>query len=460
MSGRRIRITTRLAYICAIALASATSGCATTISGSAKKFGTMDIGALSVRCQPFTFITSLNDDDDNQDRQVDRRGAIAAAFEDNLRRFDFDHPGASEVYVAAPVRVPDQTPVLNVRVRAYQADKSTPFDFTRNHAVPVTMYLEGIQTSSRREDIGFEYNYFLANGQTLCGDAPTGTIMEVRARFRTRGGGGAPFDRHRKMLIGGRGEGNASVEPATIGTTTWSYDGDATLATPDQLVTGFRAGLTFTPPVLIDGHRLRFEVDEGGQRIRASHPVNLTAAQHLSANRSGFQYTSPWYNANRGRFTLIPTRRIRYTILDQARRPIRESAYAGRKPQIRENIGNVLTSPIPAVMAWIRNDLNWTRDWKDKTGGRFTDRIQALDISKDPFTQSVAGRVSFHPSLQVVGGVLMQVMPPATHEWQLSINGDAIAVGTRNPFSSVVNATRQGQGVEIQVRSTYRVVTP
>ena len=116
----------------------------------------------------------------------------------------------------------------------------------------------------------------------------------------------------------------------------------------------FEAGTLFTPANQIDRHLLRFELREGGQAIEAAYPVNLTAARHLEADRQGFDQLTGWLDANRGTFDLIGRERIDYTILDQTRRPIRESAYAERVPQVRENIGNVLTSPIPDMAAWIR----------------------------------------------------------------------------------------------------------
>ena len=149
--------------------------------------------------------------------------------------------------------------------------------------------------------------------------------------------------------------------------------------------------------------------------------------------------------------------------VDRFRQPIKKSAYGTRVPQIRENIGRVLTSPIQNVQNWITTPpprgLSWTQHWKDKPGGKFTDKIQALNVDKDLLTQNNSGRRSFVNSLQANGGVVMQVVPPATHIWEMSVNGAGITDGTRNTFSSTVSNTQQKNGgTQIQIRSTYRAI--
>ena len=106
----------------------------------------------------------------------------------------------------------------------------------------------------------------------------------------------------------------------------------------------------------LDQDQLRFNVRTAGQAIEAHFPINLTSPQHTSIRgpRRGFNVVTGWLDANRGSFTLVPTRRIRYRMLDQFRASIHDSAYGTRMPQIRENIGNILTSPVPAVQTWIR----------------------------------------------------------------------------------------------------------
>lgn len=439
-------------------LLSAAAACAP-FSDTARRFATRDVGPISVRCERFTFIASLNDDDDDRNRSRDARQTPLPAAEDNLRQFDFDHPEAAEVYVSPIVTVADLVPAVGTRVRAWAASRGAPFDFTRRHPVPVTLYLEGLTPSGARGDLGFEYQYIRPDGTTLCGGGPTGTVTAVTAALSVPGSG-APFDRHRKMLVTGAGAVEATVTPTSPGTIGWTYDGDGSFAAPAALSTTFAAGQTFTAPPR-DTRFLRFQLNEAGQVIEALHPVNLTAPRHVSTNIAGFDYLTGWNDANQGRMDLVPQTRIPYVILDQFREPIDQSAYAGKTPQIRENIGRVLTSPLPTVAAWIQAELSWARDWTSKPEGRFVDRIEILRAPKDVFVQTVAGRRSFHPPLQAVGGIAMHIPGGSTHQWELSVNGVGAVAVTQNTFTSVVDSTRsQGGGIQIRIRSRYGVTIP
>lgn len=236
------------------------------------------------------------------------------------------------------------------------------------------------------------------------------------------------------------------------------------LPTANQLTTNVVAQANVTASNHRDQDQLRFKVKIAGQAIEAHFPINLTSPQHTSirGRRRGFNHQTGWLDANRGSFTLVPTRRIRYRMLDQFQASIHNSAYGTRMPQIRENIGTVLTSPVPTVQAWILSPppagLSWSANWVNKPTGNFTDRIQALNVNKNLVVATLpGGRRMFHNVLQAPGGVLMQVAPPATHIWQMSVNGAGIVNGTSNTFSSAVSQTRQrGGGTQIRIRSVYQ----
>ena len=371
------------------------------------------------------------------------------------------------MFISDVLTVANNMTAVGTRVRGYKADRRTAFAFNAMHptsaANPLKMYLEGIATSGQVNDIGFEYQYF-KNDQPLCGGRAQGTVVDVSANFTVPRGRGTNFASNRKMLITATGQASATKAPANVGQHEWTYDvpANVNLPTTAQLATSVVAQSNRT--AALDQDQLRFKVKITGQVIEAHFPVNITSPTHteIRRRRRSFNVQTDWLDANRGRFDLVPTVRIRYRILDQFNTSIHDSAYGTRMPQIRENIGAVLTSPVPAVQTWITMPplagLSWTPNWINKPAGTFTDRIRALNVNKSLVTVRLPGnRLAFDPALRAVGGVLMQVAPPATHIWQLSVNGAGVVNGTLNTFSSMVSQTRlRGGGTQIRIRSVYQ----
>lgn len=443
--------------------------------GSPTDFPTRDVGLVTAACRQIVFIVSLNDDDDNANRRADLRERANPATEDNVREFIFTHPTADAVFISDVLIVANNMSAVGSRVRGYEADRRTTFVFNTTHptsaANPLKMYLEGIKASGQVNDIGFEYQYY-KNNQPLCGGGAQGTVVDVNAQFDVPRGRGTSFSRHRKMLITATGQASATVAPANAGQNEWTYDvaANVNLPTANQLRTNVVARANVTAANRLDQDQVRFKVKIAGQAIEAHFPINLTSPQHtsISGRRRGFNYQTGWLDANRGSFTLVPTQRIRYRILDQFQASIHDSAHGTRMPQIRENIGTVLTSPVPRVQAWILTPppagLGWAPTWVNKPAGTFADKIEALDLNKDLVVVTASGglcrpgnRCMFHPVLRALGGTLMQVAPPATHIWQMSVNGVGIVNGTLNTFSSTVSRTRpRGGGTQIRIRSVYQ----
>jgi hypothetical protein len=449
-----------------------------------ESFPTRDEGALQAVCAPVTFIVSFNDDDDDGDRKLDFRQDKPPAQDDNLREIVFPVVnGTDEVYVSAPVLVQDGTPAVGLRLRAWTAARN-PFGFNQSHGVPVTLYLEGMEASPSVDEIGFEYQYKKAGDPEtwLCGGHALGTVIDVNAGLdvsrsgeahdlqpdgsrERKSGSGSSFKSRRKMLVFGTGETDGSVTP--VMPSRWTYSGGR-FADPNALVTTFTAGGAHTPVADFDRTEMKLTVESGTQRIVAHFPVNLTAPLHLSTRHGGLDAGIGWLDANSGRFTPVPRTRITYRILDQQGRSIRESAYAGRLPQVRENIGTVLTSPIPDVRDFIANELSWTPNWKSKPGGEFTDRIEVWNMDKaDVVVSPNPGRQVFHTILRddapgnPDSGVLMHVPAGSHHVWHLGVNENETAEGTQNDFSSVVVRRRpHGGDIQITLRTRYVINTP
>ena len=453
-----------------LALGASLADCAgvPTGRGTPAAFPTRDVDPVTLTCGPASFIVSLNNDDDNANGIPDLREAINPATEDNIRELIFSHPTADAVYVANIFIIPTSKSAVGTRVRAYEKDHKTAFTFNTRHptsvATPLKLCLEGILASTQVNDIGFEYQFY-QNGKPLpCGGAVRGTVVDVNARLVVATGRGTAFASKRKLLITADGNATGTVSPAGAGTIDWTYDvpANVTLATPNQLATTVTAGTTVTAPGNRDLDQLRLNVRATGHRIEAHFPINITSPLHteVTNKHNGFNVTTGWLDANQGQFALVPTYRVDYRLPDQFREPIKGSAYGTRMPQVRENIGNVMTSPVPPVQAWITNGLHWSPNWGDKPDGTFTDRLEALDVDKNlvvvPFP-GFPGRRMFAANLQKANDVLLRLTAP--HDWQLSVNGAGIADGTANTFTSTVSdAQKHGGGIEIQLQSIYQVV--
>ncbi|WP_417459907.1 hypothetical protein [Kordiimonas sp.] len=430
-----------------------------------------DITAVTPRCNPVLFIVSLNNDDDDGRGGADFNQARLPANEDNLRIFTFNHPGAAKVFIGEPVLVRGGTSAVgkgaNKRVRAYSVNAAgapgRAFGFNQVYNTPVTFVMEGTHVSGGRNDFGFEYDYRNAQDQHICGPGAQGTVVDARGTISVEKGHGTNFSVNRKLLIDSTVSATSTWAPAGFNPT-WQYDGTATIATPNALNTTFTSQQTLTPVANKDAHHLAARVTDSGMSIDVHTPLNITAPVHAEAPRAWQTrpvrtVTTPWLNANPGNISLFSSR-IVYELQDQFHEDIKDSAWENHEVQIQENIGLVLTSPIPAVNAWMGANLSWTRPWVNKPNARINDNLNALQIPNNIIVVNNAGRLSFVPGLQAVGGVLMN-LGTSTHQWEASVDGALPTVVTNNSFSVATSATRpRGGGIEIQLTSTYGVVTP
>ena len=446
-------------------------------------FPTRDEGKVNVDCNLQKFIVSLDRDDDDLDGVEDHRRAPSPQ-EDNLREFVFLAPGAASVFIAEPMDSLSGNSALPFSpsfgmpgegyIEAYQSDKRTKFVFNRIYPVPARLFVRGLKKSPTKDHIRFELQFLDAAGTWLaCGQGVHGHVVDVAAGLAVAPGAGAKLDDHHKMLITGSGNADATVQPATSGHD-WSYTGGGQFDDPTALSTVFRAGTTPTPHGELDQHDVECTALEYGLEIVAHYTVNLTAPTHLevlevclvkSSNQcakrghTGFWWRTDWLKATPGTFDPMPKHTVKYQMLDQwgGDHSIQgESAYGGAMPQKRDNMLNVLTSPILPVQAWIPIRIQWTPTWEDEPDGVFRPTVEASGMDKDLIVVTSAGQRSFHPSLRAVGGVLMQTAPPH-HQWLLSVNGQNVTAATNNVFESRVVSTRQG-GRQIRFRTTYRIV--
>lgn len=438
-----------------------------------------DITAVTPKCDPVLFIVSLNNDDDDGRGGADLNQPRLPANEDNLRVFTFNHPGATKVFIGEPVLVRGGNSAVgkgaNKRVRAYSVNAAgapgRAFAFNKVYNTPITFVMEGTHVSGGRNDFGFEYDYRNAQDQHICGPGAQGTVVDARGTISVEKGHGTNFSVNRKLLIDSTVNATSTWAPAGF-TPTWQYDGTGTIATPNAPNTSFTSQRTLTPVANKDRHHLAARVTDSGMSIDVHTPLNITAPRHAEAPAAWRAQptktvTTPWLNANPGNISLFSSR-IVYELQDQFHEDIKGSAWENREVQIQENIGLVLTSPIPTVNQWMGANLNWTRPWVNKPNGRISDNLSAVQIPNNIIVVNNAGRLSFVPALQAVGGVMMHLrdpnLPPpriATHQWEASVNGALPTVVTQNTFTVTTSATRpRGGGIEIQLTSTYGVVTP
>lgn len=267
------------------------------------------------------------------------------------------------------------------------------------------------------------------------------------------------------------------------------------LSSPGTKETDFFAGMTITPVRNRDQHELITSVEEAGLIIEAHIPINITAPLHAQEyggwinGQSKFtpkprrqvagvpQFAnniSSWHSANTGTLKLFSSK-VDYHIEDQFRENIKTSAWGRRKIMVRENIVDVLSSPLPKVLEWIRDNLNETGLWKDKSNGEINDGLRFQGLPKERITQNAArGGKEFHPTLQMPGGILANLVG-ASHQWQVGIDGmRPFHTVTDNTFTASIFAKcdsrnnacgapankQVNRGIVIRIESDYNVVTP
>jgi len=417
---------------------------------------TKDITGVSMNCKSGSFIVSLNDDDDNNNKTPDLNEKGPSKLEDNLRPITLTAEGAKFVTLNPPSNPK--------RIRAYFSDRATPLSFNKSYPTPLNFYVEGISPSRKEQDFNFEYTFISDKGEEICTAKAAGTVINVKATFEARGGTDkSRFDKTKKILATGNGIGKGLWKPLKKPQIIWAYDGTATL-TPTKAPTKikFTAGTTITAAGNLNGDDITAKLTYQKQTIIAHTPVNITAPVHaitLKGWTDGSNADTKYFDANKGYVGLF-NRYVKYRLQDQFRQPITASARGGKNIKIRENIRAVMTSPLPRVRQWIAQKLNATDNWKEKNGGVFTDRLRVQQLPKSKLLRA-AGR--FHPSLLANGAAVMN-LGGNTHQWSTSIDGNAatVHVVTDNTFTVVVgrynprpNHTR---GPAIFLRSNYGVV--
>ena len=320
-----------------------------------------------------------------------------------------------------------------------------------------------------------KYIYKNDNNDIVCASEFHGTIVEVEGTLGVDSRSGQ-FRRNRKILIGGAGQGDIRLRPAIRPVINWTDENGGTLTPADALQNDYTAPMTSTPDTQRDQLQIRVTLGHAGQTIEAHRPFNVMKPTRVTPDRNRpFRSQTRMLDANDGRFDLFQNWRITYTIKDQFGDDIDESGYGGRMPQIRENIGTVMTSAIPNVQDWIDNGLRWTSSWGDKPEGEFTDGLNAFSIPKDRIripNVNAMGQVlqtfQFHTELQSgtdqnPTGVMMHA---DHHIWEVSVNGDSPVNVTDNSF--IVRVIHKqgrpvaagGLGVEIQLESVYTIGSP
>lgn len=424
-----------------------------------------DAGELVVRCDPVEFVVSLNDDDDDGNDEIDRaQTPISPTAEDNLRVLKFDHPDAAKVFVAEPVVRADGSPAP---LRAYRQDRSTRFDFTAVHDVPVDLLLEGLARSNGRAELGFEYQYFKADGSTLCGPGAVGTVVDPRIDIE-RVDTADP-----KILARGNTTMKVGWKPdMPVRSTQWSFDGSGDFRNPDRPRSRFQAGTAWTPAGDRDAQLVRNEITfelPGAPRVEVATPLNVTAPRSVVTGQTtpltgtSAISTRRIVNVQRARaseFTLFRWR-VDYTIRDQFGDSITQSYRGGAHVTIREVVP--LRSAIPAGVddlgAWIRAQIprNTSVAWRNKDDGEIRDSL-ALGPPVSTIVDLVQGRIQFVPRAAGANVATMR-----GHQWFVSVNGDAAlerAVTANDLDVQVVSLVPDPPGERLELRSTYVVRLP
>ena len=408
-------------------------------------------GTLTAGCKPVEWVVAI------------KNGKDPAGQARNLRRIKFVNKDADSVFVVNPVILPKGTKdARGVRVNCYADTRGTKYAFLEKVKLPATLYVEGLRTSSKVKDIGFEYQFFKGD-KALCGASALGTVVDVKADFDIPRGSGAEFEDHRKMLV--RSSGSAKVEPtpAIRVDARWTYRNEE-----KHFKAPKRKSTSFTAPNQVSGARagenvlLRLDPKPAalkGQIIEATLKATCTAPTRVQLAKP---FTPPGATpllAPRAKFSLdLFNFLIEYEMLDQFGAGITlETAWGGAVPVCRENIAAVLRSPIARVNTYIRRKLRHTPNWKRKSDGQINDRIKVRELPNTVLTEVVKGQRRFvRPLLRRItpnGPLLMDLGRRGTHNWFVGVHRKGKVYDGRGLVESL--KTGQGAGFPQVTANTF-----
>ncbi|KAA3611576.1 MAG: hypothetical protein DWQ01_05665 [Planctomycetota bacterium] len=318
--------------------------------------------------------------------------------------------------------------------------------------------LRAVEPSQSPGDQHLEIRFYSQDGGPMQVFKLHGTVLGVDARLYAAQGGGSPLVHHNKLLILGQATLQAQLTPEGPWSGRWLFDGDGRFLPKAEAAESFQAGVSATPSSELGLHRIHFLVEGKGHHLKASRPLSLTAPRRVElAGEPLVISSSGWFNQESKYFDLI-RHVFHYRILDQSGQSLRQSAYGGAVPQARENIAEVLGSPLQRMLEFLQLNLRHNPDWIDVSSGNLYDRIQGSRLSMKWLLTEDG---DWHPSLFQPKATVLEVVEPAFHIWELSVNGRQIVPVTQNKFRCQVWQVREkDQQTEIKVRSLYEVHLP
>ena len=447
------------------------------------KMRTRNLGDVTAGCDPIEWIVAKKNSGD------------APGMAPNLRKITFVNPEADSVYVAKPVIIPSGTSALGVRINGYSDTTGTAFRFEKKVPLPASLYIEGVKESGSINDIGFEFQFF-AKDEAKCGAGALGSVVALKATFDVQRGSGARFRKRQKMLVLAKGEGEAELKPRITADKEWSYRGQsAPFARPTALKSSFRAPNQVSTAA--SGDEVIFKVKPRrrklrGQLLEAHLDAICTAPTRVRiVRRPAPTPATPLLRPRANNVLNLLKVRAVYEMLDQFGASIKtDSAWGGSRPVTRENIGNVLTSPLAPLRRHIRRNLRHTPNWKVKTNARISDLIQVKRLSNRVLTEVRGGQRRFlAPLLSTTpaipnGPILMNLSAPGRHIWFVGVrnrstvhdgrgrsesfstgSGTGFPQVTRNTFvARVVDRNVVGTGprpiIELSFQAFYTIVLP
>ncbi len=436
-----------------------------------------DPGAIAMVSGQVPYVGSLNDDDDDADRRLDlSRSGPPPASEDNLRKLTFYIPDANWVYISEPINLTTQRSAIGAKIRAWDKTRGAPFQFGQtlptSAADPLTVYIEGIQTSAV-DEIGFEYQYFRDRRmqQTVGGGASRSTVVQVSfaGGGRTRG-----LTPRQKLLAKGDLSTAATVSPKLPNARyLWTYDnatnGSFEAATAATLASKFSAQARWT--AVRDQDLARFRVTDPrtpGGPIEVAERLNIVAPRSVTPNpptlpdQPGTLSTRGIINqdqANNTRFRLFRWR-VEYTVLDQFGDNIYDAEKGGAKVQVREDVP--IGSPIPGLNAWFAGSTT-TPVWKDiLASGRFPDRLASDRGQGIPYATVMNTTPGSFALLTNTDG--QEIVRMEHHVWHVTVDRAQDELDKRvtdNALRVRVSSYRAGPPQEADFISSYTIrLTP
>ena len=188
------------------------------------KLRTRDVGQIAVVCNntgtitgPRRFVVSLNSDFDSKQsaEDKDRNQSSLHAAEDNLRVIQFSSGGTvKKVQIEQPINPATNNSVENKKYGSWRSKSpSQRFRFGQKLNLPITLHVEGKNTSKNKDDIVYRFVFFDKDDMGVCEGGASGNRREGDWKAEGRGRCQKPSKIQENAHFRARQDGSHIVDP-------------------------------------------------------------------------------------------------------------------------------------------------------------------------------------------------------------------------------------------------------